>query len=88
MCTSSRTTSGSASRITATACRRPGVADDVDRAVELGAHAGAEQMVVVDEEDPRATRPFTERALLPRCRAPARPRKQELDLGAARRAPW
>ena len=32
---------------------RAGVADDVDEAFELGAHAGAEQAVVVDEHDAR-----------------------------------
>ena len=52
MWTSSSTTSGSSSttQVTASSTRR-GVAEHVDEAVELGAHAGAEQRVVVDDHD-------------------------------------
>ena len=54
ICTSSSTTSGSASTMQLDRLAdRAGVADDVDEAVELGAHAGAEQAVVVDEHDAR-----------------------------------
>ena len=53
-CTSSSTTSGRVAVITRD--RRVdvlGLADDVDGVAELGAHAGAEHPVVVDEHDPR-----------------------------------
>ena len=54
ICTSSSTTSGSVATMHSIASPTvAGVADDVDEAVELGAHAGAEQAVVVDEHDAR-----------------------------------
>ena len=54
-----------------------GVADDVDEPVELGAHAGAKQRVVVDEHDARASAPRrgqSRTAASRRARARARPR--------------
>ena len=52
MCTSSSTTSGCAASISATASSTvAGLADDLDAALELAAHARAEQRVVVDQHD-------------------------------------
>ena len=70
ICTSSSTTSGSSSTMQRTASSTVGgVAEHLDEAVELGAHAGAEQLVVVDDDD--AGRSASSRALQP-----------QLDLGA------
>ena len=79
MCTSSSTTSGVAAAISCDRLGdRRGVADDVDEPVELGAHAGAKQLVVVDEHDARhrghrtAPARLGEHAARPRCRRRAR----------------
>ena len=59
MWTSSRTTSGARRAIIADRLLdRARLADDVDQPLELGAHAGAEERVVVDDDDAAAWRSF------------------------------
>ena len=86
MWTSSRTTSGARARDQRDRLGdRRRVADDVDEPVELGAHAGAEQLVVVDEHDPRRGHGV----MPPRARARARPRCRRRGAAwIAARPPW
>ena len=70
MCTSSSTTSGCSRRDHLDRLvDRAGVADHVDAPAELGAHAGAEELVVVDEHDARRSAHASRSSI-------------ELDLGA------
>ena len=49
------------------------LADDIDGVAELGAHAGAEEVVVVDEDDAALHDALlAQAAARPRCRRPAR----------------
>ena len=64
-----------------------GLADDLDRVAELGAHAGAEEMVVVDQEDAHLVRPRARALLVGSTTVAPALRHDQLDLGAlARRA--
>ena len=67
--TSSRTTSGSARGSAAPPRRRARLADDLDRVAELAAHAGAEEVVVVDDHD-AASRASSAASARPRCPRP------------------
>ena len=76
--TSSSTTSGAVARMTATASSTSAASPTISTrgrrsATQLGAHAGAEQRVVVDEHDADASRRgLAAPASRPRCRRPAR----------------
>ena len=79
MCTSTSTTSGARSRIISIAASTSDALPTTSTSVaELGAHAGEEQLMVVDEEHPRRAH-----AVTPSVAS----RQRQLDLGAlARRA--
>ena len=74
MWTSSSTTSGFSRRIAATASSTAArLGADVDQPLELGAHAGAKELVVVDDHDAGKLR---RSSLLPSSRASARADRQ------------